>query len=206
MDSSALRFLTASALEAVRKLEEEEKAKVKKLKEDMEATEHEEKMLELNRRFQADLPLSAAERGGFAAVDAHRSRLLSVLSWDTRKKRKKRKRRLPRTSSRPSRGRARRRQRQWHVSGSPGDVFLRAAFPSVVVRPEMPCIMASLDLKDRCSGLFKAGIAGDSEPRAVFLPFRQAQDAPHHGRHAPEGQLPEAYRKLNFLRDNVVLF
>ena len=53
---SALRFLTASALEGTRKLEEEEKekAKVKKLKEEMEAAEHEEKMLELNRRFQAE--------------------------------------------------------------------------------------------------------------------------------------------------------
>ena len=53
MGSSALRFLTASALKAERKLEEEEKekAKVKKMKEEMEAAEHEGKMLELNRRL-----------------------------------------------------------------------------------------------------------------------------------------------------------
>ena len=61
MDSSALRFLTASALEAKRKLEQEEKekTKVKKLKEGMEAAEHEEKMLALN------IPLSAAERSAW---------------------------------------------------------------------------------------------------------------------------------------------
>ena len=67
VDSSTLRFLTAAALSATRKLEEEEKekAKMKKLKEEMEAAEHEEKMLELNRRVQADLPLSAAERSAW---------------------------------------------------------------------------------------------------------------------------------------------
>ena len=32
----------------------------------------------------------------------------------------------------------------------------------------MPCIMAGMDLKDRCSGMFKAGIDGDDAPRAVF--------------------------------------
>ena len=32
----------------------------------------------------------------------------------------------------------------------------------------MPCIMAGMDLKDRCSGLFKAGIDGYDAPRAVF--------------------------------------
>ena len=89
MDSSALRFLTASALEARRKLEEEEekeKAKVKKLKEEMEAAEHEEKMLELNRRFQADLPVSAAE---LEAVDSHRPCSLFVLSWEEEEEEKR---------------------------------------------------------------------------------------------------------------------
>ena len=44
----------------------------------------------------------------------------------------------------------------------------RAAVPSAVDRPEMPCIMAGMDLKDRCSGTIKAGIAGYDAPRAVF--------------------------------------
>ena len=71
-----------------------------------------------------------------------------------RKRKKRRKRRTPRTSSRSSCGRAFRRQRQWHVPGSPGDFLLRAVFPSIVVRREMPCIMAGMDLKDRCSGMY----------------------------------------------------
>ncbi len=90
-----------------------------------------------------------------------------LLNRGAKKKRKKRrKKNLPKTSS--SRGPARRQQRQWHVSGSPGDVLLRAVFPSVVVRPEMPCIMAGMDLRDSCSGLIKAGIYGYVAPRAVF--------------------------------------
>ena len=70
--------------------------------------------------------------------------LINASSQARRRKRKKRrKRRTPRTSS--LRGRARRRQ-----------------------RPEMPCIMAGMYLKDRCSGLIKAGIDGYVAPRAVF--------------------------------------
>ena len=62
-----------------------------------------------------------------------------------KKRKKRRKRRTPRTSSRSLCGRARRRQ-----------------------RPEMPCIMAGLDLQDRFSGMIKAGIHGHVAPRAVF--------------------------------------
>ena len=32
-------------------------------------------------------------------------------------------------------------------------------------------ILASMDQKDSCSGMYKAGFSGDSAPRAVFLPF-----------------------------------
>ena len=66
----------------------------------------------------------------------------------------------------------------------------------------MPCIMAGMDqidsyaLFDSGSGMYKVGFTGDSAPRAVVLPCRQAQDAPHHGPYAPEGQLPEAFRKI----------
>ena len=65
---------------------------------------------------------------------------------------KRKKKNLPR--GRVSRGRARRRLRQWHVSGSPGDVLLCAVFPSMVDRPEMLCIMAGMDQKDRCREFF----------------------------------------------------
>ena len=141
--------------------------------------------------------------------------LISASSQTRRRKRKKRrKRRTPRTSSRSLCGRARRRQRQWHVSGSPGDVLLRAVF-SVVVRPVMPCIMAGMDLRDSCSGLIKAGIYGYVAPRAVFLSLvcrprmlgilagTDLKDscsgmykAGFSGVSAPRAVLPEAYRKI----------
>ena len=57
VDASCLAFPVRRAVED----KEEKKEKMKKLKEEMEAAEHDEKMLELNRRVQADLPLSAAE-------------------------------------------------------------------------------------------------------------------------------------------------
>ena len=131
------------------------------------------------------LPVLAGSAG--EAVDASSLRYLSaaarldqsrqraqqlreeVQAWDhrpTRRKKKRKKKKLPR--GRFSRGRARRRQRQWHVSGSPGDVLLRAVFPSFVDRPEMPCIMAGMDQKDRCSCMYKAGIDGYNASRAVF--------------------------------------
>ena len=90
-----------------------------------------------------------------------------------RKRKKRRKRRTPRTSSLP--GRARRRQRQWSAcnAGFTGDDVPRVMFPSGVARPKMLRILAGIDQKDRCSGIFKAGFAGYNTPRAVlsFLSF-----------------------------------
>ena len=137
VDYSTLRFLTAAALKAKRKLEEEEKTKMKKLKEEMEAAEHEEKMLELNRRVQADFPLSAAERSAWRQWIGIAPAASSSSSAGKRRKRKKRrKRRTPRTSSCP-RGRARRPQRRWLLHGC-------SVFPSV----DELRIMAGLDQKD----------------------------------------------------------
>ena len=82
-----------------------------------------------------------------------------------------------------------------YKSGIDGYNASRTVFPSLVGRPRMLGI-PGMDLKDSWCGMYNACIAGDSAPRAVFLPFRQAHDAPHHGRHAPEGQLSEAIRKL----------
>ena len=73
----------------------------------------------------------------------------SVRKKKGRRKRKKRKRRTPRTCSRSLCARARRRQRQWHLSGFPCDVSPRAVFPLVVVWPEMPCIMAGMTRRTR---------------------------------------------------------
>ena len=44
----------------------------------------------------------------------------------------------------------------------------------------MPCIMAGLDQKDCCSGLYKAGFAGYDTPRAVFPSI---VDCTRHKRH-----------------------
>ena len=66
-----------------------------------------------------------------------------------RKRKKRRKRRLPRSSV-PRGGRARRRQRQRRVFGSPGFDVPRAVFPSLVVRPRILGILAGMDQKDIC--------------------------------------------------------
>ena len=117
--------------------------------------------------------------------------------WGKRKRKKRRKRRLPHgvlvrrcgqgfrsrsslsvaracSASHSSSGRARRRQRQWHAryAGFPGDVPLRAVFPSVVVRPEMLGIMAVLDQKDSTTlvvnrGTCRVGFPGYDAPRVM---------------------------------------
>ena len=175
---------------------------MKKLGEEMEAAGRGEKMLELNRRVQADLPLSAAERSAWRQWIGIAPAASSSSSAGKRRKRKKRrKRRTPRTSSRSSCGRVRRRQRQWHTrsAGFSGDVPLRSV---------SSLVMAGMDLKDRCSGMFNAGIAGDSVPRAVFLSLViHAHDAPYHGRHAPRRTVSRGVQgNWFFLGDDVVFF
>ena len=117
-------------------------------------------MLELNRQVSAGLPLTLAE------TEAWRRWIL--LPPRRRKRKKRRKKKLPRTSSNSSCGRVRRRQRQRHArnAGFPGDVTIRAVFPSVVVRPEIIGIMAVMDQKQLLaslspgSGTCKARFAG----------------------------------------------
>ena len=84
-----------------------------------------------------------------------------------RKRKKRRKRRTPRTSSLPSR--ARRRQRQWSAcnAGFTGYDVPRVMFPFGVAWPMMLRILAGMDQKDRCSGIYMAGIACGNAPRAV---------------------------------------
>ena len=43
----------------------------------------------------------------------------------------------------------------------------RVMFPSGVARPKMLRILAGMDQKDRCSGIYMVGFAGDNAPRAV---------------------------------------
>ena len=60
-------------------------------------------------------------------------------------------------------------------AGIYGYVPPRAVFPSLVCRPRMLGMLAGMDQKDSCSGLYKVVFSGVSAPRAV---------------------LPEAYRKI----------
>ena len=101
----------------------------------------------------------------------------SSSSSSPRKRKRRKKKKLPKASSRSSWGRARRRQRQWHsrFAGLPGDVLLRAVFPSVVVWPEMLGIMAVLNQKDSTtlvvnhgSGMCRVGFTGHDAPRVTF--------------------------------------
>ena len=111
-----------------------------KEKEEAEA-EYERRMQVLNWRVRDDIPLSPTEYAAWRRWSGLPP-LSSSSAGKRRKRKKKRKRRLPRSQRAFLRGRSRRRQPQWHVSGSPGDILLHAVFPSVVNRHEMPCIMS----------------------------------------------------------------
>ena len=91
-----------------------------------------------------------------AAQATIQARLFLEQAAKRRKKKKKRKKRVPRTSSHSSRGLARRRQRQWHLSSLPCDVSPRAVFPSVYDRPKMLDIMAGMEQKNSYVLLFFA--------------------------------------------------
>ena len=169
LDTASVQYLLQQSLLA--RVEEEEEAK-----EQEEDKRQEEAVVTRMQRLETEVTKYAG-RDRSQLSDLEKAAVVLVAHSDAlrrrrerrRKMKKRKKKKLPR--GRVSRGRARRRQRQWHVSGSPGDVRLYAVFPSIVDRPEMPCIVAGVDQKDRCSGMNNAGIAGDSEHRAVFLPF-----------------------------------
>ena len=124
----------------------------------------EERILELNRRVSADLPLTRAE------TEAWRRWIL--LPARPRKRKKRRKKKLPQGVS--SRGRARRRQRQCLLFGC-------SVFPSVDDWSLMLGIMASMDRKDSYalfvlgSGTCKARFAGILHLALCSSRFFQAQ-------------------------------
>ena len=123
---------------------------------------HEEKMLTLSRRVQADLPLSAAERSAWRQWIGIASASSSSSPAG--------KRQTPRTSSRPSRSRARRRHRQWHVPGWLSWWYAgHAVFPSFVDRAGCSATAVS----------FMAGFAVYAARRAVFLLSSDARTRTH---------------------------
>ena len=98
------------------------------------------------------------------------------LHGSKRKRKRRRKKKLPLTSSCTFRGVlvVDSGSGMLAMLGFPGDVPLRAVFPSVVVRPKMLGIMAGMDQKDSgalivvsCSDMCKARVAGFT-PRYVF--------------------------------------
>ena len=83
-----------------------------------------------------------------------------------RKRKKRRKKKTPKASS--SRGRARRRQRQSGMFLVVLVTFLFALFLRSLTGLRCPASWPVWSQKDRCSGIYKAGIDGDNAPRAVF--------------------------------------
>ena len=159
LDTASVQYLLQQSLLA-RVEEEEEEAR-----EQEEDKRQEEAVVTRTQRLEEEV-MKHAGRDRSQLSDLEKAAVVLVAHSDALSRRreeeeeddKKRKKKLPR--GRVSRGRTRRRQRQWHVSGSPGGFLLCAVFPSFVDWPEMPCIMAGMDQKDCCSCMYKAGIAG----------------------------------------------
>ena len=192
VDARTVKYLLHAALKEKKEEEKEERRKAKEA-----------------RRLEVTALLAVPMALGTQAQQRRIMELSDEVDAEThpkrRKRKKRRKRRTPRTSSLP--GRARRRQQQWYAcnAGFTGYDAPRVMFPSGVARPKMLRILAGMDQKDRCSGIFKAGFPVYNTPRAVlcgmarlvllvtvhlalcFLPCLQARDARHHGRYGPEG-------------------
>ena len=147
VDATTVSYLLKAALK-LKKYEEEEK----------ERKWLERRQVLLKEFFAlADVPLQHRSPQQVSRLEALAKTLDDDLaahpSQPSRRKRKKRrKRRLPRSSV-PRGGRARRRQRQRRVFGSPGFDVPRAVFPSLVVRPRILGILAGMDQKDICKVL-----------------------------------------------------
>ena len=164
-------------------MEEEEEAR-----EQEEDKRQEEAVDTRMQRLEAEV-LKYAGRDRSQLSDLERAAVVLVAHSDALRRRRERRRKLKMRKKkkklphgRVSRGRACRRLRQLHVSGSPGDVLLCAVFPLFVVRPEIEGPLQ----------LFVQGGFGllRCTSRCFLFPGSQAHDARHHGRHAPEGQLP----------------
>ena len=200
VDDTTAKFLLQLALfEKKREEEKEEEERVKREEEQVKTQEDQEEALLTKLQAERDallvLGLGALSSQQKKRLNADLDEREAILDRRERrrvvakrKRKRRRKKKTPKTSS--SRGRARRRQRQWHTlyAGDRGVVLLHAVFPSIVDRPVMPCIMAGMVQKDRCSGLYMAGIAGYDAPRTVFVSLvGRPSNARHPGRYGPEG-------------------
>ena len=160
VDSSSLRFLTASALKARREEEEKEKKKEKEKMEKRSAV-----------HVKAAVLVGAGEQEEEEKEEEEEADASDLLP--------------PLFSPSSSSTTAVARSRLVFFSFSP-----RAVFFVVVGRPEMLGIKAVLDQKNSYalfldSGMCKAGISG-TFPMCLF-PGLQAHDARHQGRYGPDG-------------------
>ena len=148
---------TPAAYEQSKGFHEKEKEKEK------EEAEYERRMQILNRRVRDDIPLSPTEYAAWRRWSGLPP-LPSSSAGKRRKRKKRRKRRLPRSPRPLLLGRTRRRQRQWSACNAG---FTGYDAPRVM-SPMMLRILAGMDQKDRCSGIYMAGIACGNAPFAVF--------------------------------------
>ena len=73
-------------------------------------------------------------------------------------------------------------------------------------KPMMLGILADMDKKDSMRFFLILVLLVTGTSRCVLFPGSQAHDAPHHGRDAPDRQLPESYRKIGLLGEYVIFF
>ena len=146
---------TPAAYEQSKGFHEKEKEK--------EEAEYERRMQILNRRVRDDIPLSPTEYAAWRRWSGLPP-LPSSSAGKRRKRKKRRKRRLPRSPRPLPLGRTRRRQRQWSACNAG---FTGYDAPRVM-SPMMLRILAGMDQKDRCSGIYMAGISCGNAPGAVF--------------------------------------
>ena len=67
-----------------------------------------------------------------------------------------------------------------------GDDAPRAVFSSLVGRPRMLVVLADMDQKNSCCGMFKTGFHWLCCTSRFFrFPGSKARDARHHGRYGP---------------------
>ena len=134
VDDTAAKFLRQQALKEKKEEEEEERREEERKKLERRRAKapkgwDEEALWQLNHRVQAGSTLSSAEYAAWYYWDGGVSSSSSASGLVKRRKRKKkRKKRLPRIRCLPR--------------GFAGGDAPRVMFPSVVVRPEMLCIMA----------------------------------------------------------------
>ena len=169
---------TPAAYEQSRGSHEQEVEMEKKA--EMEAAEYEEKMQELKRRVQVDLPLSAAERLAWRQWIVAYAASSSSIAGKRRKRKKRSKRKLPKSSS----GVRIRRCGQGFRSRS----SFSGAQCSLLLTTGPRC-STSWPVRNRrtvmCSSCARLVFLAILHLTLCFLPCLQARDARHHGRYGP---------------------